>query len=92
MQTHRATFAALFAALVLAACSKVTQDNFAKIQDGMTEAQVQDILGKPTESQSVQVLGVSGTSSRWVASDATITIRFLGGKVALKSYDKPAGK
>ncbi len=83
---------ALTAALLLAACSKVTQENFAKIQDGMTEQEVQALLGSPTSSSSVQIVGVSGTSSKWEGSDAAITVRFVNGKVALKSYDKPAGK
>ena len=82
----------LFLAAALAACSKVTQENFAKVQDGMTEAEVVALLGSPTESSSVQVLGVSGTASKWVSGDATITIRFVNGKVALKSFDKPAVK
>lgn len=76
--------------LLLVACSKVTPENFAKLQDGMTEQQVLDILGKPNESSSVSVLGVSGTSSRWVSGDTAITVRFVNGKVALKSLDKPA--
>ena len=76
--------------VLLVACSKVNQENFAKIQDGMTEQEVLSVLGKPTESNSVNVLGVSGTSSRWVSGDATITIRFVNGKVALKTFDKPS--
>lgn len=75
---------------LLAACSKVTPENFAKIQDGMPEEQVLDLLGKPTESSSVNILGVSGTSSRWVGGDTAITVRFVNGKVALKALDKPA--
>jgi len=75
---------------VLAACSKVTPENFARIQDGMPEEQVLDLLGKPTESSSVNLLGVSGTSSRWVSGDTAITVRFVNGKVALKTLDKPA--
>ena len=85
------TVLALVAALLLAACSKVTQENFARIEEGMTEAQVIGLLGAPTESNSVNVLGVSGTASRWVGGDAVITVRFVNGKVALKSFDKPAG-
>jgi uncharacterized protein YcfL len=84
-------FVALLAALLIAACSKVTQENFAKIQDGMTEQEVISILGSPTESNSINVLGVSGTSSRWVSRDAVIDVRFVNGKVALKSFDKPGG-
>jgi hypothetical protein len=83
---------ALAMALLIAACSKVTQENFAKIQDGMSEQEVTAILGKPTESNSMSVLGVSGTSSRWVTGDAVISVRFVGGKVALKSFDKAAAQ
>jgi hypothetical protein len=78
--------------LLLAACSKITQDNFARIQDGMGEQEVAAILGSPTESSSGSILGISGTSSKWAGSDAEITIRFVNGKVALKSFEKPAGK
>ncbi|HEX2566299.1 MAG TPA: hypothetical protein VHL85_05535 [Burkholderiales bacterium] len=78
------------ALLMLVACSKVTQENFAKIQEGMPEQEVIGLLGKPTESSSVNLLGVSGTASRWVSGDAEITVRFVNGKVALKSFDKPA--
>ena len=78
--------------LVLVACSKVTQENFAKVQEGMSEQEVIALLGSPTESNSVNVLGISGTSSRWVSGDAEITIRFVNGQVALKRFDKPAVK
>jgi hypothetical protein len=78
------------ALVLLVACSKVTQENFARVQDGMTEQEVAALLGAPTESNSVNVLGVSGTTSHWVAGDAAITIRFVNGKVALKTFDKAA--
>ena len=35
---------------------------------------------------------VSGTLSRRVAGDAVITVRFVNGKVGIKSYDKPTSK
>jgi hypothetical protein len=78
--------------LLLAACSKVTQENYQKIEEGMTEEQVVALLGKPTETNSVSVLGVSGSVSRWVADDAVITVRFVNGKVGIKSFDKPTRK
>lgn len=80
------------AALLLAACSKITQENFARVQDGMSEQEVAAILGSPTESSSASVLGISGTASKWTGGDTAITIRFVNGKVALKSFDKPAAK
>ena len=82
----------LVALLLLAACSKVTQENFAKVQDGMTEQEVTAILGSPTESSSGSILGISGTSSKWVGGEALITIQFVNGKVALRSFDKPGKK
>jgi hypothetical protein len=83
---------AFTALLLLAACSKVTQENFAKIQDGMSEQEVTAILGSPTESSSGSILGISGTASKWAGGDATIAIRFVNGKVALRSFDKPGKK
>lgn len=82
----------LAAAILLAACSKVTQENFSRIQDGMSEKEVRGLLGEPTESSSAAVLGVSGTSSRWVDGETVITVRFVNGKVALKSFNRPAAK
>lgn len=88
-----AAIAALSAAVLLAACSKLTLENFGTIQDGMTEQQVAAILGSPTESSSGSVLGISGTSSVWRDGEVTITVRFVNGKVAMKTFDKPgAGK
>jgi hypothetical protein len=80
------------AALLLAACSRITQENFSRIESGMSEREVISILGSPTESSSVDVLGISGTASRWAGNDAEIAVRFVGGKVALKSFDKPVAK
>jgi uncharacterized protein YcfL len=88
----RTWFIAALAAMMIAGCSRISQENFLKIQEGMSEQEVISILGAPTESNSVNVLGVSGTASRWVGNDAEITVRFVNGKVALKSFDKPAGK
>jgi len=86
---HSFAFATL---LLLAACSKVTQENFAKIQDGMSEQEVQALLGKPGESSNITVLGLSGTSSRWVADEGTIAVQFVNGKVRAKSFERRPAK
>ena len=78
--------------LVLAACSRITEENFSKIRNGMTQDEVYGILGSPAESSSTNVLGLTGTSAKWVSGDASISVRFVNGKVALKSFEKPAGK
>ena len=82
----------LAAVLLLAACSKVTQENYAKIHEGMNEKQVHEILGSPTESRTVSVLGISGTHSKWVSGDTAISIRFVNGEVATATFDKPTSK
>jgi hypothetical protein len=85
----RSFLLALLAACLIAACSRVTQENFLKIQEGMSEEEVIALLGRPTESNSVNILGISGTASRWVGSNAVIAVRFVNGKVAFKTFDKP---
>jgi hypothetical protein len=77
---------------LVAACSRITPDNYRKIEEGMTEQEVSALLGSPTETNSVNVLGVSGTVSRWVGREGVITVRFVNGKVGIKSFDKPAAK
>jgi len=73
----------------LAACgSKVTEENFARIEDGMTAQQVFDILGKPTETSSMGALGVSGSSAVWSDDGARISVQFVNGKVRLKQFDR----
>ncbi|MDA8108045.1 MAG: outer membrane protein assembly factor BamE [Betaproteobacteria bacterium] len=84
------SFAAAALVLALAACgSKITEDNFAKIHEGMTRDEVTGILGEPTESSSVDILGVSGSSATWTDKRARITIQFVNDKVRLKSFSKP---
>ena len=83
---------ALLSVFVLAACSKVNQENFLKVREGMSEEEVIALLGRPAESNSVNVLGISGTASRWVSGKAVITVRFVNGQVAFKSFEQPGEK
>jgi hypothetical protein len=78
--------------LVLAACgSKANEVNYAKIEIDMTEEQVRSLLGEPTESSSINVAGLSGTSLKWVGKEGTINVQFLNGKVKAKAFSKPSG-
>jgi hypothetical protein len=77
----------------LAACgSNVSESNYAQIEIDMTEDQVRNILGAPTESSSMNVAGLSGTSSKWVSKEGTINVQFLNGKVKAKAFSKPGGQ
>lgn len=94
-ETHFAKFklgivvVVVLVALTLVGCgSRINQDNFEKVQTGMTMAQVKLILGEPTESSSVDVAVFSGTVSKWQAGDLTITIQFVNSKVVAKQLSK----
>lgn len=76
-------------ALAVAACSRLTEDNFSKVQVGMTEQEVSVILGSPGESDSVNILGVSGTAWRWKSGNTVASVQFVNGKVAAKIWEKP---
>ena len=96
MRLHRLPIirgtALLLLLLALTACgSKVNESNYAKIEIDMTEEQVKSLLGAPTESSSLNVGGLSGTSSKWVAKEGTINVQFLNGKVKAKAFSKPSG-
>ena len=78
----------------LAGCagSKINQDNFDQIKLGMSQAEVQLILGPPTESSGLEVPMFSGTMSKWIQGDVAITIQFVNGKVVAKEFSKPPNK
>jgi hypothetical protein len=68
--------------------SKVTKDNFDKVTTGMTQAQVEDILGKGTEAG-----GAAATASDssgpgkviiWKDGDKSITVKFVNDQVFAK--------
>ncbi len=84
-------FALLFAfAFLMAGCGadKINKANFDKIQTGMTEAEVQAILGPPTESTGVDITVFSGTTSIWKRGDTEIAVQFVNGKVVAKKFSK----
>lgn len=78
MKRKIAIFPALLVALaLLAACSKITQENYDKLTMGMSYAQVKTVLGQP-ESCS-DVLGVK--SCTWGDAKRHIDVNFLGDQV-----------
>ncbi len=81
------------AALLLTACStRVTPENYEKLQPGMTKAQVHAILGKPDAVTGDDIGGVlSLTKEVWKASKQSITVTFGNDALALKSLDGPEG-
>jgi hypothetical protein len=69
--------------LCLSACggSKVTSENFAKIKPKMTESEVKDILGSPTETKEENTPSGKTQLSIWKSGNNVVTIGFIEGKV-----------
>jgi hypothetical protein len=74
--------------ILLLSCSKISQKNFEKIKNNMTMDEVIAILGEPTNSENINIAGISGTSAVWKDNDAEIDIQFLNGHVIVKAYSK----
>ena len=55
MQTKVKLLLVLGTALALAGCSKLTKENYAKLQIGQKRAYVEDILGKPDHCEDIVV-------------------------------------
>lgn len=82
---HAILFAPLLALALLVGCSKVSQDNYNKLESGMTQDQVYSILGKPDEVNSGSIGSLTASSETWKGKEHTISVKFANGEVKLKS-------
>jgi hypothetical protein len=73
--------AGLLLAMGIAGCNKVTPDNFAKIKPGQSVAEVTDVLGKPTTTETQSGIMGTGSKQTWKSGDKTITVLFVNGQV-----------
>jgi hypothetical protein len=75
--------ALLVSICLLAACSKVTAENYAKLRAGMSYKEVSGILGNPTSCD--DALGFK--SCQWGDAKSHVTVRFAGDAVILYSAE-----
>jgi hypothetical protein len=81
---HAAAIAIALAGL--AACgSKITPETFARVESGMTESRVVDIMGRPTSAESGSFLGMTGTQYVYERGKDRCVIMFFDGKVIAKN-------
>lgn len=84
---------ALAASLLIAACgSKISAENFERIQDGMSQKEVVAILGEPTETSAINIAGVSGGMATWQEGNTVISVQFLNDKVKGKQLNREAAR
>lgn len=90
------SFIGIVVALLISGClgSKINEENYKKVQEGMTMEQVKVILGDPSDAKadsiSLPMVGsLSGTLATWKSSDGKVTIEltFINDKVTLKRYN-----
>ncbi|MDB6146224.1 MAG: hypothetical protein JWP80_5268 [Pseudomonas sp.] len=75
------TLALLSFCVLLAACSKVNQENYSKLEAGMPKDQVEKLLGSPTDCSGA--LGMS--SCTWGDKKSFISVQYAGDKVLMYS-------
>lgn len=76
-------------ALLTVACSKATEENYHKLENGMTIAEVQSLIGKADVTESTNMAGISTTRAEWHGKDGTISVRFIEEKVRAKNWQSP---
>ena len=87
MKTRLPIVTIILLCLALAACGPhVSQEKYEKIRNDMSTAEVNRILGEPTDVSSFAIGGLSATTARWVGKTHTITVTFANEKVKMKSY------
>ena len=92
MRVHR-SFGVVILLLCLAACgSRLSQENFDKIREGMSQKEVREILGEPVNASGGSVLGLSGEEAVWRNEKTTITAHFLNDKVVSKRMSQTEKK
>ncbi|MDZ5604137.1 outer membrane protein assembly factor BamE [Pseudomonas sp. RP23018S] len=74
-------FALLSLCVVLTACSKINQENYARLKAGMSKAEVEQLLGTPTECSGA--LGM--TSCTWGDEKSFISVQYATDKVLMYS-------
>lgn len=78
--------AALLSCLVLlCGCSRITEENYVKINVGMSQQEVEAILGKPDECSGIKMLVLSAQKCTWSSGKHEITISFVAEKVVAAS-------
>ncbi|MFG0723286.1 outer membrane protein assembly factor BamE [Pseudomonas sp. GLN_6] len=73
--------ALLAGCLLLVACNKVNQDNYAQLKPGMSKDEVERLLGGPDECAGA--LGMS--SCTWGDEQRFISVQYAGDKVLMFS-------
>ena len=73
--------AVMFSLMLLVGCSKVTKENYDQLKSGMSQAEVEAVLG--SSDMCTETFGTKTCS--WGNEDRNITINFVGDTVLVLS-------
>ena len=88
MSIHRSIGLAMLLVAIAGCSSRLSQENFDKIREGMSQKEVREILGEPVNAEGTSVLGISGGESVWKDDKTLITVHFLNDKVVSKRMSR----
>ena len=92
MRVHR-SFGIAILLLCLAACgARLSQENFDKIREGMSQREVREILGEPVDASGASLLGLSSSEAVWKDDKTTIAVHFFNDKVVSKQMSRTERK
>ncbi|CAI8819716.1 outer membrane protein assembly factor BamE [Pseudomonas sp. NPDC087612] len=75
------SLALLSLCVFLTACNKINQENYSQLKSGMAKAEVEKLLGAPTDCSGA--LGMS--SCTWGDEKTFISVQYAGDKVLMYS-------
>ena len=85
--------AIVLAALLLTACgSKISTENFERIQTGMTQKEGGATPGGTAETRAASIAGLSGGMATWQDGGTAISVQFVNDKVQAKQLSREAAR
>lgn len=82
----------LLAIVALSACSSaITSTKLAKVIDGMSTEQVEQLLGQPTRIDHAEITGLTGLVYHYVSPQGDGRVVFLNGTVFETQFDSTGG-
>ena len=92
MRIHRSLGIAILLLCLVACGSRLNQENFDKVRDGMSQKEVREILGEPVDASGASFLGLSSGEAVWKDNKTTITVHFMNDKVIGKHMSRTEKK
>ena len=92
MRVRRSLSVAVLLLCVAACGSRLNQENFDKIHEGMSQKQVREILGEPANAEGRSFLGFSSGEAVWKDDKTTVAVHFLNDKVISKQMSRTEKK